>query len=502
MQIQSMCWAGVILMLAMIGRAQAIDVNEPYAVDATFGNNGVVLDPLVNLAPSVPPRASGQRMALDEDGSTIVAGMATVNFFGDLNYLVVTRYSASGQRLTWSNPTAGYTDELHQYLLVQPATQPENLRIRDVRAVSIGSYGHIYVLIDALEPGSSTRTDSLLVTFAPDGAYKGIVTNMATPNADDIGAAIILLNDWMYLASSSGTLVTLSRFTLPAPDRTPVLDTAWATSGREMRVLPGCKHYVGGLGELPINCLVRAERGVISYNAPTPIYIAGEFINEQGLSGTQGDLFIMHFDPYTGSSDPHYPVKDGYIGTDDNVRGLVFRSKLRNPQGDENRLYVLNTFARPCRNGFSVFQFNADTGSIGTRTFVKGGSNNADPAACSLTTSMEATDMTLAQDYVSADRYLAIVGSQYTSEPFTGRNGFLALADTEHMNWTVQSQEFTHTGGQYPDDAGFQAIVGDFATRRYTVTGTQSNYDGDASSALSMRMRSDHHIFGDGFEVQ
>src|SRR5690606_16937212 len=121
--------------------------------------------------------------------------------------------------------------------------------------------------------------------FAPDGAYKGIVTNMATPNADDIGAAFILLNDWMYLASSSGTLVTLSRFTLPAPDRTPVLDTAWATSGREMRVLPGCKHYVGGLGELPINCLVRAERGVISYNAPTPIYIAGEFINEQGLSG-------------------------------------------------------------------------------------------------------------------------------------------------------------------------------------------------------------------------
>src|SRR5690606_33370238 len=175
------------------------------------------------------------------------------------NYLVVTRYSASGQRLTWSNPTAGYTDELHQYLLVQPATQPENLRIRDVRAVSIGAAGHVYVLIDALEPGSSTRTDSLLVTFAPDGAYKGIVTNMATPNANDIGAAIILLNNWMYLASSSGTQVSLSRYTLPAPARTPVLDTAWATSGREMRVLPGCKHYVGGLGELPINCLVRAE---------------------------------------------------------------------------------------------------------------------------------------------------------------------------------------------------------------------------------------------------
>ena len=64
MQVQNMCWAGVILMFAMIGRAQAIDVNEPYAVDATFGNNGVVLDPLVNLAPSVPPRASGQRRSM------------------------------------------------------------------------------------------------------------------------------------------------------------------------------------------------------------------------------------------------------------------------------------------------------------------------------------------------------------------------------------------------------------------------------------------------------
>jgi hypothetical protein len=33
------------------------------------------------------------------------------------------------------------------------------------------------------------------------------------------------------------------------------------------------------------------------------------------------------------------------------------------------------------------------------------------------------------------------------------------------------------------------------------VTGTQSNYDGDASSALSMRMRADR-IFGNDFEVQ
>lgn len=496
-----MSWAGVILMLAMVGRVQAIDVNEPYAVDTTFGNNGAVLDPLVNLAPSVPPRASGQRMALDEDGSTVVAGMATVNFLGDLNYLVVTRYSASGQRLTWSNPTAGYTDEQHQYLLVQPITQPENLRMHDVRAVTIGAYGHIYVLIDALEPGSSTRTDSLLVTFAPDGAYKGIVTNMATPGADDIGAAIILFNNWMYLASSSNTEVSLSRYTLPAPARTPVLDATWATSGREVRVLPGCKHFAGSLGEVPINCQVRAERGSISYNAPAPIYIAGEFVNEQGLSGTQGDLFIMHFDPYTGSSDPHYPVKDGYSGHDDKVRGLAFRSKLRNPQGEDDRLYVLNTFARACRNGFNVFQFTADTGSLDTRTPVKGGGSNADPAACSQTTSMEATDMMLAQDYVSADRYLAIVGSQYTSEAFTGRNGFLALADTTHMAWKVQSQEFTHTGGQYPDDAGFQALVGDFATRRYTVAGKVSNYDGDSSRALSMRMRADR-IFSNDFEVQ
>ena len=160
-----------------------------------------------------------------------------------------------------------------------------------------------------------------------------------------------------------------------------------------------------------------------------------------------------------------------------------------------------NTFARPCRNGFSVFQFTADTGSIDTRTFAKGGGSNADPAACSQTTSMEATDMMLAQDYVSADRYLAIVGSQYTSEAFTGRNGFLALADTTHMAWKVQSQEFTHTGGQFPDDAGFQALVGDFATRRYTVAGKVSNYDGDSSRALSMRMRADR-IFSNDFEAQ
>ena len=500
MQIQTLWWAGAALMLAMIGAAHAIDVSEPYAADASFGNSGAVLDPLVNLAPSAPPRASGQRMALDQDGSTVVAGMATVNFLGDLKYLVLTRYDASGQRLTWSNPTSGYTDDLHQYVLVQPAIQPDNLRIQDVRAIRIGAYGDIYVLIDALESGSATRTDSLLVTFGRDGAYKGIVTNRATAGEDDVGAAIILLNNWMYLASSSNTIVTLSRYTLAPPNRTPVLDTTWATSGREVRVLPGCKHLFGGVGELPINCLLRAERGLISYASPQPIYIAGEFTNDQGVSGSQGDFFIMHFNPYDGTSDPDYPVKEGFIHSDDNVRGLAFRSKTLAPQRENDDLYVLDTYSRACGKGFSVFQFSAEDGALGTRTFAAGGGNDPDPGVCSQTTSMQATDMILAQDYTTADRYLAIVGTQYTSEPFTGTNGFLALADTEHLNWLLQAQEFTHTGGQFPDDAGFNALVGDFATRRYIATGIVSNYDGDSSNALTFRMRADR-IFGNDFEV-
>ncbi len=500
MQIERVWWAGMALMFAMGGSAQAVDVNEPYAADLSFGINGTVRDTLVNLAPSAPPRASGQRMDLDEDGSTVVAGMATVSFFGDLNYLVVARYSASGQRLTWSNPTAGYTDDSHQYLLVQPITQPENLRIREVRAVRIGSYGDIHVLIDSQEPGNAARTDSILVTFGSDGAYKGIVTNMATANMDDTGAAIILFNDWMYLASSTDTQVIMSRYTLAPPNRIPVLDTSWAASGREVRVLPGCKHFFGGFGELPINCVLRAERGLISYNAPASIFVAGEFTNDQGLSGSEGDFFIMHFNPYDGTSDSHYPVKDGFTNTDDKVRGLAFRSKLRAPVRENDQLYVLDAHARPCGNGFSVFQFSSENGALDTRTFVKGGGSNADPNVCSQATSMQASDMMLAQDYVSADRYLAIVGTQSTSEPYTGTNGFLALADTEHMGWIVQAQEFTHTGGQFPEDAGFSALVGDFATRRYTVTGVTRNYDGDSSSAIVQRMRADR-IFSNDFEV-
>ena len=90
----------------------------------------------------------------------------------------------------------------------------------------------------------------------------------------------------------------------------------------------------------------------------------------------------MHFDPYTGSGDPHYPVKDGYIGTDDNVRGLVFRSKLRNPQAMKTGC-MSSTRLRAPAAAASAYSVQCRH-RLDWHTHVCEGGNNADPAACSL----------------------------------------------------------------------------------------------------------------------
>lgn len=498
MRKQKMWLAGATLAFILGGTTQAI-AGAVYVPDGNFGNAGSVFDPLANLAPTVPARGSGERLVLDSDGSTVVAGIGTVWYFGDLSYLVVTRYGLDGQRQVWGNPTDGYTDDTHQYLFVQPVTAPEDMRIIAVKDVQIGPYGDINVLVDALVSSSATNTDSLVVTFGPDGAYKGTVTHMSTPGEDDIGAAIMPWGSSMFIVSSAGDNVNVSRYTLNLSDGVPALDTSWGTLGRSTQSLMKCKHYVANIGLIPVTCQLRARRALLAQAATTSIYVAGEYANDPGDSAPQNDIFIMHFRSNDGGSNAGYPVTWDSPTLEDGVSGLAFRYKSLAPQRSQNELYVLDAFPRPCRSGFIVGRFDADTGAFMNRTFTLGGGSNADPGVCASVTSLEAKDLILPQNYVGANRYLVVAGSRFTGAMYTGKNAFITQLDTQDLQATASVQELTQNASQFPDDAGFNAVTSDYLADTITATGRSRNYDGDSSTALTIRLLPDR-IFRHGFE--
>ncbi|MDN5924008.1 MAG: hypothetical protein L0H70_03295 [Xanthomonadales bacterium] len=490
-QIIRLASAALLLMVASVAQAA---VNEPYVADVGFGVHGIVSDPMVNLDPNNPARASGQRLVLDDDGSTVIASMATVWFMQDINYLVIARYDRHGQRLGWSHPSAGYADTSGKYLYVPPITAPENLRISAVQDVKIGNYGDIYVLVDALSADAET-TDSLVVTFGPDGEYKGIVTHQATLFTDDTGVAILPWGSSVFIVSSAGTQVDMARYSINLNNGVPALMTSWGSSGRASQVMFQCHSQVAGT-TIVVPCPLRARRAILAEPSSTPsrIYVAGEY----GEQGAETTLFVMYFDTIAGASNSGFPTPWGFPGYDDGMRGLAFRSKTLLPQRSLNELYLLNAFPRPCGYGFVVLRLNADTGGFVDRSYTKGGSTNPDPNACAQVDSFIANNLSLAHDYTHASRYVAVVGAHVHGELYTGLDAFLALIDTQNLHDTVQIQDFTENAGQYPSDTIFNAVRGNVVDGSYTATGMDRSYDRDASSAVTMRLVTDK-IFGNGF---
>lgn len=484
--------ASAALLLVLACSVQAA-VNEPYVRDVGFAGNGMVSDPMVNLAPGDPARAAGQRLVLDADGSAVVASMSKAWLFEDLNYLVIARYDRHGQRMGWSNPTTGYADTSGEYLLVQPNTAPENLRITAVQDVKIGPYGDINVLVDALSSDAET-TDSLVITFGEDGEYKGVVTHMATAFEDDTGVAILPWGSDMFIVSSSGTQVDMARYSLNLSNGVPALATSWGSMGRVSQRMMNCHRQVGGVPIISA-CPLRAWRAVQESYSPSRIYVAGEYAAE----GSQGSaLFVMNFDASDGATRTGYPVTWGFDGYEDGLRGLALRSKTRPPQRPQNELYLLDAFPRPCGHGFVVVRLNADTGAYMDRSYTKGGGTDPDPNACAQKDSFLAKDLVLAQDFTNASRYVAVVGAHLHSELYTGSDAFLALVDSQDMHAEVQIQDFTSNVGQYPDNTTLNAVSGNVLDGSYTATGVQSNDDGDASSAVTLRLLPDR-IFRNGF---
>lgn len=482
-------------LLLAVGYTLTAAAAGPWVADPHFGINGLVTDPMFVFSPGDLPLTSGRHVAVDEDGSTVVAALSksTATPY-QTPFLVIARYDRHGQRVAWSNPTAMYVDPSGEYLYLRPAFPGINLFIAAVRDMQIDGFGNIQVLVDAQNGPNAGSIDTFIVTFGADGAFKSVVTHQASLD-DDVGAAIVPWGSDMFVISTENSTVHVARYHLNTNNGIPDLDTDWGNVGRVTQTLVMCKRLVGGV-LIPVACNLRARHAEI---VGTDLYIGGEYDTD----GAETDLFVIGFSliyAQAGTSVPGYPFVWGFGGIDDNLRGMVHRSGFFAPAHPQNEWYLLDAFSRPCRYGFVVARANADTATYIDRTWTQGGGTNTDPNVCAATSSLQANGLALARDFSKANRYLAVVGGHTSGEPYTGTNAFLALVDTQNLQASVPVLDFTDNAGQYPSDTTLMHVQGNVEDGSYTATGVQFDFDGDSSRAVILRTLPDR-IFSHGFEA-
>ena len=511
MKLRKINLLAMILVASMASTANAASVNEPYAADTRFNDGAAVLEPF--NATSLG-RISGEKLALDQQsGDTLIAGLVPRSDMGETRYsVVVARYGTNGQHKLWANGSAGAVDASKKYVYVPYNVAPAHVRAVAVRDVVVGPYGDVNVLIDTRGFGASARIDSVIATFGPTGEYKGMVTHMDQPGVDDVGAKIVPYGSNGFVVSSqpdmgdwaSGAKLVVRRYSVNLSNGVPAFDATWGSGGRLELVLPMCSRLLNGAPPvtLPFNCDLRVQR-VEMPGSGSSMFIAGDYENQtvNGVSPNR-DLFVIKIDTATASVVTAFGnagiVTYGSNATQDTLRGLALRRVVTNPPTAVTELYLLDAFPRACGSGLIVPHFNADTGAYINRSFTLGGGSNADPSVCAQTDSLLAADLTLPKNYQQNGQYLGVVGTHLHGEMYTGADAFLALLDVDNLTATPQLQDFTHNAGQHPGDSGFSSVIGSVDDGTFTAVGFDRNYDGDASTALTLRMRQDR-IFRDGF---
>lgn len=490
-----------LLTLAAATAASAAGGSEPYAPDARFNNGQVLLDAFHATAPK---RITGEKVVLDEEtGDTIIAGLIPQASGGQPRGLVVVaRYGPDGKHKLWPDASPGAVDASKKYVYVPYNVAPSNVLAIAVRDVSIGSYGDVSVLIDSRD--ATTNTRSVVATFGPTGEYKGVITHMASVGVDDVGAKMLPWGSAVFIVSSQpagdgpgGNRVVVGKYTINLSDGVPALDTTFGTNGFVSLAHAGCSRAIGSPPiNVPIPCDLRAERAQIE---GTDIYIAGDFENSRvGQPSPNRDLFVMKLSTFGAPVTTFGTNGVLTYGSDtlqESLRGLVVRK--RNQWSTD--IFLLEAFPRPCGHGFIVPQFNAATGAYIDRSLTMGGGSNADPNVCAGVDWLLANDMALPVNDLKSGRYLGVVGSHLHAEPFTGADAFLALFDTQDLQAAPQLQDFTRNSGQFPNDSVFGAVVGKVEDNTFTAVGSDIGYDGDVSTAMTLRMQQDR-IFRNGLE--
>lgn len=485
--------------------------DDPYGTDPAF-NHGLYYrdDFAVNLS-GANQSSRAFKTAKLSDGSFVVAALVKnpagnqTNGYWNLGLL---RYSATGQRLQWSNPDSAYAHFNDEYVVYPKSPTVHYRHIRDVKAID----GRIVVLLENQFAGGSD-TDALVAVFGEDGSHKDTESAFQTSSADFAGGLAV------YRTSAVGSvpqvLVTgsvqqasgirrpyFSRFDLESDGSLTrrigpkVLNTHWCDDASR-----DCRPAGIALG----------NRGL--FFAPS-IYVVNRYY--QTATDQQGWSIAITKITSNGDADPDWPGLWWY-NTEDGSGGAhyvwpvdiaVKTTGLGLPSSPyRDQIYVISEFGRSCGNGVLASRFDENHGYVEWAIF---GGSAASGALCSAIGSPADYPHAVAID----GNRLAIVGhgtyeplaipGQPVPEPVTDAwvavadisDGGLAIRDMRDFSY-VNADNRTHHSGLWG--------IASAGSGRFVVTGDGRYKESDAAVfagkqfMLTLGIAPDR-IFGDGFE--
>lgn len=495
------------LMALMTGAMALADpiVNLPLTMDARFAG-GIVLDPFFTDG-SLP--VVGQDMAAD-GSDTIVAGLVPITDHDQQRYIVtVARYGADGQRKSWTAPSSPTVDSSQQYLIVPYNQTPSFVRALAVRDIAVAPSGHIYVLLDSRSTDAGASVDVLLAVFDREGAYKGVTPVMTDPAHDDVGAAVLVVDDALLVVGSqphtddrpTGAKLVLARYLIDGDALLP--DSAWAGGGRVERSLTRCSKVVRGSTVVSFNCDLQARRVLVSVEDDA-LYVGGDYFNAQAGGTASRDAFIMKLDPTTGDVDSSFGeagvLAFGSTDYEEQLKGLILRHDPWN--GDE--LVALKTYPRRCGHAINLLGFRTDTGALRDGSYIYGGSDQNGDGSCDITNNLEGSDMGLLSAASPADSHLVVVGRQTHGPNYSNGTAVFVLFDATDLHAAAQIVPVAAPGGRTENrESQFNAVIvdsgdGSHAADHFTMFGVHHNIDNGTFASKIVRVRLDR-IFSDGF---
>jgi hypothetical protein len=206
----------------------------PLGIDPAF-NGGYPLED--RFAGTSAANYAAQRIARLNNGDVVVAGIVPLAFGTTGRNLGLVRYSQSGERLAWTNPSETYVSFFNRYL-----TYPNNGVDNYVRVSGITVMGsRIYVQLDRAI--SVSDIDSQIVAFSDDGQFIGSYGAFTTGLRED-GAGIVsysyptvpglfarrLIAVATYIGANDRRIVTIKRFAIGG-DGTLSVDTSFGPYG-------------------------------------------------------------------------------------------------------------------------------------------------------------------------------------------------------------------------------------------------------------------------------
>lgn len=369
-----------LLALSVVGQAQDFNVPDsdetpwsvlsaaPYLADPSF-NQGLYVD---EAYPG--PQASsqlGRKVVRLSNGDLVFASVAPridgVLADPAIN-LVLTRYDAAGQLLSWTNAGA-YGFHFDQYVIFPSTTNPAFVNaIKDVLDIKV--FGNrIFVLVDH-RFGGTEDIDSVIHVFGTDGSYLNSTSAVHTGLAEYSGG--------MYLYGSGTFPETVSVAVVAS-----TLNGVWrptfvsGTVNSDSSITFGTPIFPNPGNYCPTNrgCILRSVaaggRGALGF--PDRLYLAGT--RQASIPDNSDWDFLVMAVNFNGSSItsfggsgvttvPFFEGGDNY--NDANSIQVETSGVLANVH---DAIYVSGFVERECKDGFGVAKLK-DDGSLDT-TFGK-----------------------------------------------------------------------------------------------------------------------------------